>query len=98
MRKPSSKRPAERFADDVRVDMIAEGEAPSRLRAGVVRFAPPCARTAWHRHAGGQTLHVTEGFGLVRARDGEVLTMRPGTPSIPLPACGTGTAPHPITS
>ncbi|QQM38650.1 cupin domain-containing protein [Streptomyces liliifuscus] len=70
-RQPSSKGPAQRFAGDAWVDMIAEGEAPSRLRAGVVRFAP-CARTAWHRHSGGQTLHATEGFGLVQARDGKV--------------------------
>ncbi|WP_335755273.1 cupin domain-containing protein [Streptomyces niveus] len=76
-KKPSSKGPAERFTGDVWVDMIAEGVAPSRLRVGVVRFAP-CARTAWHRHAVGQTLHVTEGVGLVQARDGEVMVMRPG--------------------
>ncbi|MEV4033564.1 (R)-mandelonitrile lyase [Streptomyces umbrinus] len=76
-KKPSSKGPAERFTGDVWVDMIAEGEAPSRLRVGVVRFAP-CARTAWHRHALGQTLHVTEGVGLVQARGGEVMVMRPG--------------------
>ncbi|WP_326761648.1 cupin domain-containing protein [Streptomyces phaeochromogenes] len=75
--KPSSKGPAERFTGDVWVNMIAEGAAPSRLRVGVVRFAPR-ARTAWHRHALGQTLHVTEGVGLVQARDGEVMVMRPG--------------------
>ncbi|WP_406437301.1 cupin domain-containing protein [Streptomyces sp. NBC_01613] len=76
-KKTSSRGPAERFTGDVWVDMIAEGEAPSRLRVGVVRFAP-CARTAWHRHAVGQTLHVTEGVGLVQARGGEVLVLRPG--------------------
>ncbi|MGW4909159.1 (R)-mandelonitrile lyase [Streptomyces sp. NPDC004270] len=76
-KKPSAKGPAERFTGDVWVDTIAEGEPPSRLRAGLVRFAP-CARTAWHRHAAGQTLHVTEGVGLVQARGGEVMVMRPG--------------------
>ncbi|MFI6693045.1 cupin domain-containing protein [Streptomyces sp. NPDC050433] len=76
-KKPSSKGPAERFTGDVWVDMITEGVATSRLRTGVVRFAP-CARTAWHRHAVGQTLHVTEGIGLVQARGGEVMVMRPG--------------------
>jgi quercetin dioxygenase-like cupin family protein len=76
-KKPSSKGPAERFTGDVWVDMVAEGATPSRLRVGVVRFAP-CARTAWHRHSFGQTLHVTEGVGLVQTRDGEVMVMRPG--------------------
>jgi quercetin dioxygenase-like cupin family protein len=76
-KRPSSKGAAERFSGDVWVDMIAEGRAPSRLRAGVVRFSP-CARTAWHRHAVGQTLHVTEGIGLVQTRTGEVIVLRPG--------------------
>ncbi|MFJ5804377.1 cupin domain-containing protein [Streptomyces decoyicus] len=38
----------------------------------------PCARTAWHTHAMGQTLHVTDGIGLVQSRGGEVVVMRPG--------------------
>ena len=48
-----------------------------RLRVNTVRFAP-CARTAWHTHACGQTLHVTDGIGLVQSRGGEVVVMRPG--------------------
>ncbi|MFD9193752.1 cupin domain-containing protein [Streptomyces phaeochromogenes] len=76
-KKPSAKAPPGRFTGDVWVDTIAEAEEPSRLRAAVVRFSP-CARTAWHRHAVGQTLHVTEGIGLVQARGGDVLVMRPG--------------------
>ena len=43
----------------------------------LVRFAP-CARTAWHKHSLGQTVHVTDGVGLIQARGGEVLTMQPG--------------------
>ena len=76
-KEPTAKAPAERFTGDVWVDMVAEGQKPSRLRMGVVRFAP-CARTAWHRHAVGQTLHVTEGIGLVQTRDGRTIVMRPG--------------------
>jgi len=76
-RKSSAKAPAERFTGEVWVDTISEAQAPSRVRAAVVRFAP-CARTAWHRHKLGQTLHVTEGIGLVQSRGGEVLVMRPG--------------------
>jgi len=76
-KKPTAKAPAERFTGDVWVDMVAEGQEPSRLRMGVVRFAP-CARTAWHRHAVGQTLYVTEGIGLVQTRAGRTIVMRPG--------------------
>jgi len=76
-RSRSSKGSAERFTGDVWVDMIAEGREPSRLRVGLVRFSPG-ARTAWHRHAVGQTLHVTEGNCLVQARGGAVIALRPG--------------------
>jgi quercetin dioxygenase-like cupin family protein len=41
------------------------------------RFAPG-ARTAWHSHALGQTLHVTEGVALMQARGGEILEVHPG--------------------
>lgn len=43
----------------------------------LVRFTPG-ARTHWHAHAVGQTLHVTEGVGLVGTRDGTVVRMRAG--------------------
>lgn len=77
IRAEPSKGPPEQFTGDVWVDMIAAGELPSRLRVGVVRFCPG-ARTAWHRHALGQTLHVTEGVGLVQSRSGDVTVMHPG--------------------
>jgi quercetin dioxygenase-like cupin family protein len=76
-KQPSTKGPAETFTGDVWYDVIARGEAPSRLRVNLVRFAPG-AHTAWHRHANGQTLHVTEGRGLVQSRGGEVTEIRPG--------------------
>ena len=57
--------------------MIARGEEPSRLRVSLVHFAPG-ARNAWHAHAVGQTVHVTEGLGLIRSRGGEVVEMHPG--------------------
>jgi quercetin dioxygenase-like cupin family protein len=53
------------------------GRGPSRMRVNVVRFAPG-ARNAWHRHALGQTLHVTEGRGLIQSRGGEVVEIGPG--------------------
>jgi quercetin dioxygenase-like cupin family protein len=74
---PTGKGPAEWFTGDVWFDVILRGEQPSRMRVNSVHFAP-CARTAWHRHAVGQTLHVTEGLGLVQARGGKVIEVRPG--------------------
>jgi quercetin dioxygenase-like cupin family protein/alkylhydroperoxidase/carboxymuconolactone decarboxylase family protein YurZ len=65
------------FTGDVYFDVIYQGDEPSRMRANVVRFAP-CARTAWHTHAMGQTLHVTDGIGLVQSRGGDVVVMGPG--------------------
>jgi quercetin dioxygenase-like cupin family protein len=76
-KQPTVKAPAETFTGDAWYDIIARGEKPSSLRVNVVRFAPG-ARNAWHRHALGQTLHVTEGRGLIQARGGEVIEIRPG--------------------
>ena len=76
-KQPSGKGPAQMFTGDVWFDVVARGEDPSRIRVNTVRFAP-CARTAWHSHAVGQTLHVTDGIGLVQARGGEVVVMHPG--------------------
>ena len=76
-KQPSVKAPAERFTGDAWFDVIARGKEPSRIRVNVVRFAPG-ARNAWHSHARGQTLHVTDGIGLVQARGGEVIEIRPG--------------------
>jgi quercetin dioxygenase-like cupin family protein len=73
----STKGPPETFIGDVWVDLIAQGQAPSRLRVALVHFAPR-SRNAWHSHANGQTLHVTEGRGLVQARGGEVIEIHPG--------------------
>jgi quercetin dioxygenase-like cupin family protein len=76
-KKPSAEGPQEMFTGDVWFDVVYAGQEPSRMRTNTVRFAP-AARTARHRHARGQTLHVTEGIGLVRSRGGEVVVMRPG--------------------
>jgi quercetin dioxygenase-like cupin family protein len=73
---PTAKGPADLFTGDVYFDVIARGEAPSRMRANSFRFTPG-ARTARHSHRVGQTLHVTEGIGVVATRD-RVIVMRPG--------------------
>lgn len=75
---PSVKGPEDLFTGDVWFDVIAAPQPePSRMRVNSVHFSPG-ARTAWHSHAVGQTVHVTEGRGLIQSRGGEILEMRPG--------------------
>ncbi|WP_433781233.1 (R)-mandelonitrile lyase [Actinomycetospora sp. CA-101289] len=74
---PTAKGPAERFTGDVYVDLVHGPRERSRLLASLVRFTPG-ARTNWHAHALGQTLHCTAGRGLVVTRDGTVIALRPG--------------------
>ena len=74
---PTTKAPATLFTGDVWFDVLAAPPAPARLRVNVVRFAPG-ARTHWHSHAVGQSLHVTQGVARVGTRDGRVLEVPPG--------------------
>ena len=71
---PTTLGPAEMFTGSVSFDTLARGDD---MRVNLVRFAPG-ARTAWHRHARGQTLHVTEGIGRIQSRGGEVIEIRAG--------------------
>jgi quercetin dioxygenase-like cupin family protein len=74
----TGKGPADMFIGDVWVDVIASAQAaPSRMKVNLVHFSPG-AHTAWHSHAVGQTLHVTEGVGYVQARGGDVVKVLPG--------------------
>jgi quercetin dioxygenase-like cupin family protein len=70
------KGPAAMFTGDVWLDVIARGDGESRIRVNTVRFSPG-ARTAWHSHSLGQTLHVTEGTGIVATQD-QVIIMQTG--------------------
>ena len=74
---PTVKTPATNFSGDVYLTPIYSGREPSRMTVGLVRFTPG-ARTNWHSHAVGQTLHVTEGVGLVGTRDGQLVRVRAG--------------------
>ena len=76
-KQPTVKAPAETFTGDAWIDVIASGQEPSRIRVNLVRFAPG-ARNAWHSHAMGQTLHITEGVGLIQSRGGEIVEVHPG--------------------
>src|SRR5215207_10667260 len=69
--------PGEWFTGDVWIDSIVQPLGDSQLNVGAVHFAPS-ARTAWHTHAGGQSLYVTEGRGLVQSRGHEVVEIRAG--------------------
>ncbi|NNU27080.1 (R)-mandelonitrile lyase [Isoptericola sediminis] len=76
---PTTKNPPEQFTGDVWLDPIAyPQDAGQSMVVAKVRFAPG-ARTAWHSHARGQTLHVTNGFALVGTRDGTVVRAGQGT-------------------
>jgi quercetin dioxygenase-like cupin family protein len=73
----TAKGPADRFAGDVWIDVVARGQEPSHLNVGAVHFSPG-AHTAWHSHDGGQHLYVTEGRGLVQSRGDRVVEIHPG--------------------
>lgn len=73
----TSKGPADWFTGDVYPTIVAIGEEPSKVRMGSVHFAP-CARTAWHSHAVGQYLYITEGTAYVQERDGKKVVLKPG--------------------
>lgn len=77
-KKPTVKNPPEQFTGDVYLDVIAVPQDDDQsMVVSKVRFMPG-ARTAWHSHARGQTLHVTEGVALMGTRDGGVLAVQPG--------------------
>lgn len=69
--------PGESFTGTVYIDTVAAPSEPSRLGAASVHFTPG-ARTAWHTHPLGQSIHVTEGVGLCQRRGGRIEVIRPG--------------------
>lgn len=74
---PTRTAPADHFTGYVLNTPIVEPEAPARVRAALVSFAPG-ARTNWHTHPLGQTLHVTSGAGLVQKWGEAVQAIRAG--------------------
>lgn len=75
---PTVKNPPEQFAGDVWVDpIVTPQDGDQRATLALVRFAPG-ARTAWHSHARGQFLRVTQGVARFGTRDGKVITAHPG--------------------
>ena len=74
---PTRRASADWFTGTVWQDTIIEAPAPARVRAVRVSFEPG-ARTAWHTHPLGQTLHVLSGIGRVQVWGGAVREIRPG--------------------
>lgn len=66
--RPTKKASSEWFTGTVWQDPIVTAPEPARVRALSVAFEPG-ARTAWHSHPLGQTLHIVSGSGLVKAGD-----------------------------
>ncbi|MDA9673465.1 cupin domain-containing protein [Paracoccaceae bacterium] len=66
--RPTRKASSEYFTGNVWQDPIIEANEPARVRALRVSFEPG-ARTAWHIHPLGQTLHVISGVGLMGLRN-----------------------------
>ena len=62
---PSRSGAVENFTGSVRIDPLFDATDPARASGASVTFAP-AARTAWHSHALGQILIVTEGVGRVQ--------------------------------
>jgi quercetin dioxygenase-like cupin family protein len=82
---PSKRMGPEAFTGTVWQEPIVEAPAPARLRSARVTFEPG-ARTAWHTHPLGQTLHVVSGVGrfqtwgepAIEIRAGDTLFIPPG--------------------
>ena len=79
---PPSKHPSrlvnpDWFTGTVWQDPIVEAPAPARIRAARVAFEPG-ARTNWHTHPLGQTLHVVQGIGHVQKEGEPVQVIRAG--------------------
>ena len=74
---PTRRGATESFTGTVWQDPIVDAPAPARVRANRVSFEPG-ARTAWHTHPLGQTLHVVSGVGRMQAWDGPVVEIRAG--------------------
>lgn len=75
--RPTKPANPEYFTGRVWQDPVIEAPEPARIRALKVTFEPG-ARTAWHTHPLGQTLHVLSGVGLVGLRDRAPQVIREG--------------------
>lgn len=75
--RPTLKANSDWFTGTVWQDPVVETPEPARVRALRVAFEPS-ARTAWHTHPLGQTLHVLSGVGRVGLRGQAPQVIRAG--------------------
>jgi quercetin dioxygenase-like cupin family protein len=75
--RPTNRANADWFTGTVWQDPIVDTPAPARVRAARVAFEPG-ARTAWHTHPLGQTLHVVSGVGRIQKLGEPVREIRAG--------------------
>lgn len=75
--RPSRRMASDYFTGTVWAEPVIEAPEPARLRALIVTFEPG-ARTDWHTHPLGQTLHVLSGVGRAQSEGGPVREIRPG--------------------
>jgi quercetin dioxygenase-like cupin family protein len=74
---PTKRGNADWFSGTVWQDPIVDAPAPARVKAVRVTFEPG-ARTAWHTHPLGQTLHVLSGTGRAQVWGGPVMALKAG--------------------
>jgi quercetin dioxygenase-like cupin family protein len=65
------------FTGPVSAHSLLDNPDPQPVRVSVVHFEAG-TRNHWHRHAGGQVLHVVEGEGHVQSRGDPVRAIRAG--------------------
>lgn len=75
--RPSRAANSDYFTGTVWQDPVVQAPEPARVQAVRVSFEPS-ARTAWHSHPLGQTLHVLSGVGLVGLKGSAPQLIWPG--------------------
>src|SRR5437764_1440660 len=69
--------PEDWFTGRVYIDSVATPQASARAAAALVHFTPG-ARTAWHTHPHGQTIHVLEGICWCQHEGGAIEMLHAG--------------------
>ncbi len=75
--RPTRRASSDWFTGTVWQDPIVDAPDPARVRAARVSFEPG-ARTAWHTHPLGQTLHVVSGVVRAQTWGGPVRELKSG--------------------
>jgi len=75
--RPTNPGPADWFTGPVRIEPLFSAPAPARAVGASVTFEPG-ARTAWHTHPLGQTIHITQGIAHVQSWGGPIKEVRAG--------------------